>query len=53
MVLHVVTGTDAAPVVCGRIESPDGQGSFHGWLDLLGQLEAVIDHAREHEQHRG
>lgn len=49
VVLHMDAGTVPAPVVCGRIETPEGEASFHGWLDLLGQLEAVVDRARERE----
>ena len=47
VVLRVETSGTSSTGVSGRIESPDGEASFHGWLDLLGKLEAVVDHARE------
>lgn len=32
--------------VTGRVQSRYGTQTFSGWLELLGQLEALIDHAR-------
>jgi len=31
----------------GRVESCYGQQTFSGWLELLGQLEGLVDRARE------
>jgi hypothetical protein len=45
VVVRVDTAADASATVSGRLESPYGGHRFVGWLDLLGQLEAVIDRA--------
>ncbi len=31
----------------GRVESCYGHSAFSGWLDLLGQLEALVDRAHD------
>ena len=37
----------ASSIVRGRVESCYGQHAFSGWLELLGQLEGLVDRARE------
>jgi hypothetical protein len=46
IVLRVDLGS-AVSGVSGTIRSPYGEAPFHGWLDLLGRIEAVADRARE------
>ena len=47
VVLHVDTDAVLAQGVSGRMETSEGVTPFHGWLDLLGKLEAVVDRAKE------
>lgn len=45
VVLRMDDGTRPG-TVHGEVESRYGREAFSGWLELLGQLEALVDRAR-------
>ena len=47
VILSVDAGARDTSAVRGRVESRYGRQSFSGWLDLRGQLEGLVDRARE------
>jgi hypothetical protein len=49
VVVRVETREPRPTTVSGRIESPFGDHSFVGWLELLGHLEDIVDRARAAE----
>jgi hypothetical protein len=50
-VVSVVVHLDADPAtetrISGQVESRYGTQEFTGWLDLLGQLEALVERCRQ------
>jgi hypothetical protein len=46
VVVHLVPPATADAAVRGEIESPDGKRRFTGWLDLMGQLEALVEESQ-------
>jgi hypothetical protein len=46
VILRVDDNPRGTSLVQGEVESRYGRQSFSGWLELLGQLEALVDRAR-------
>ena len=42
---EVEPGADPGSAVRGEVRSPYGRRPFWGWLELMGELEALIDRA--------
>ena len=47
VVLSVDTDESAPASIGGRLESRYGQQTFSGWLELFGELEELVDRARD------
>jgi len=46
VILRVDDNPRGSTLVQGEVESRYGRQSFSGWLELLGQLEELVDRAR-------